>query len=144
MKKHTPKQTVIMIAIALVINGGSFYGGIKYDQAQRAASRGQFPSGQMGQFGGQQNGGQKGMRAGGNFVGGEILSKDDKSITIKLQDGGSKIVFLSASTQIMKSTAGSLEDLAVGTVVTTTGPANPDGSITAQSIQTRPATTTKQ
>lgn len=119
----------------IIISGVSFFGGMKYTASQNPVStRGV--------------GFQRGIRTGGTgggFVTGEIISKDDKSVTIKLRDprqpdgqGGSKIIFLSASTSIMKSILGSLGDITVGEQITATGNTNADGSITAQSIQMRP------
>ena len=85
------------------------------------------------------NGTQRGARQGANggVVSGQILSQDAKSITLKLNNGGSKIIFLSDTTQIMKSTTGAVADLTTGENLMVNGTANADGSITAQTIQIR-------
>lgn len=127
----------------VIIGGGAFYGGMKYAQSQ-TPTRGQFSNGQgmgNGQFPGGPGGGTRGGVNGG-FTAGEIISKDETSITIKMQDGSTKIVLVGSSAQVMKSTTGSIDDLAVGTQVTITGSANSDGSVTAQSVQIRPAGST--
>lgn len=128
----------ILVVIALVaVGAGSFYGGMQYG---KKANGGDDRGARFAQFGGGRGGrGGVGAPANGGFVAGEILSKDDKSITIKLRDGGSKIVFVSGSTQVMSSVAGTVKDLKVGDQVTTMGTANSDGSVNAQSIQIRPA-----
>ena len=72
-------------------------------------------------------------------IAGEVLSKDDKSVTLKLRDSGSKIIFFSDSTQITKSAGGSAKDLTVGQEISATGEANSDGSVNAQTIQIHPA-----
>lgn len=138
MKKILP----IIIAL-IIIGGGAFYGGMKYTGSRSPA--GQFSRGDLSNAGGRVLfGGPGGQRGGAGFVAGEILSKDDKSITIKLPDGGSKIVFFSDSTEIAKSVNGSISDLEVGKTVTANGTANSDGSITAQSIQLGPEITPSQ
>jgi ribosomal protein S1 len=71
-------------------------------------------------------------------VSGEIISQDDKSITVKLQDGSSRIVILSDQTEINKTSEGSKEDLKTGERITTFGTENSDGSVTAQNVQLNP------
>ncbi|MCX6739243.1 MAG: hypothetical protein NT098_04320 [Candidatus Parcubacteria bacterium] len=140
MKVRTKKQIGIMVAITIVLCGLSFYGGMKYSGSQSLNKRAEF----AGQFGGVQNGAKRtGMMRGGvgGMVSGEILSKDAKSITVKDRTGGSKMVFLGATTEVMKSAQGTIDDLAVGTSIITNGTPNADGSITAQTIQIRPAGT---
>jgi len=150
MKKLIP----IVIITAVVVGGGAFYGGMKYQESktpQRPAA-GNFQNLQnlspeerqqrlqeLGTNAGGSRAGRTGGQAGGGFTSGEIISRDDKSITVKLQDGGSKIVFLSDSTEVTKSAQGSLGDLTVGTQISVNGTANSDGSVTAQTIQLRPA-----
>jgi hypothetical protein len=99
--------------------------------------------GQMGQMrtmNGNTPGGATGARGGmmGGMTSGEIVSKDDTSVTIKLTDGGSKVVFLSTSTTIGTMSTGSLDDLSTGTNVIVVGSTNADGSVTASTIQIRP------
>lgn len=149
------KKIIINIASIIVIGGVSFYTGIKYGQGKILAAnktangewanlsneerqaRIQAGAANMGNISRQASG----MRANSNngTVMGEILSKDDKSVTIKLRDGGSKIIFFSASTQITKSAASAPDDLKVGENLIANGNANQDGTINAQSIQIRPA-----
>ena len=73
---------------------------------------------------------------GGGMIG-DVLSKDDKSITVKLCDGGSKIVFYISSTIVRQTTEVIINDIKEGTPIIVQGQANPDGSVTAQSIQLR-------
>ena len=134
------KTLLIVIVVAVVVGAGAFYGGMKYGQSKITAniSRLGFQNGQMGVSGTGSLNGTVGNRAGGGFVTGEIISKDDKSITVSIQNGGSKIVFFSDTTKITKSTDGLVGDLATGKEVQVTGTVNSDGSVTAQTIQLRP------
>jgi hypothetical protein len=129
------------VIVVIIVGCGSFYGGMKYASASRSANmRGAF-----GQAGGLPGAvGATGTRArqgvaGGGFINGDIVSMDDKSITVKSKDGSSKIVFLSGTTEIGKFVTGALSDLTAGLTVMVTGKTNSDGSVTAQSIQIRPA-----
>jgi len=137
----------IAIIVVVVVGAGSFYGGMRYGQSKSSAGGGldnlsaEQRQVRFQQMGGANAGGQRGTRTGNGSAAGEIISKDANSVTVKLNDGGSKIVFFSTSTQVMKFSTGSLNDLVVGENITISGTANQDGSVTAQSIQLRPATT---
>lgn len=138
------KFMVVGAVVLVAVAGGSFYGGMQYqkgDAAEGAQFRGGFAEGGMGQRqGGMGAGGTRMTQGmGGGFTMGEIISKDATGITIKMQDGSTKIVLVGESTQVMKSAAGSAADLVVGESVTVTGAADQNGIITAQSVQLRPA-----
>ena len=140
MKKLLP----IIIAI-IIVGGGIFYGGMKYGEVK--SPLGQF-SGQNFQnlseeerqqlfqgnmAGSAQRGITRGAEAG--FLTGEIINKDEQSLTLKIPDGGSKIIFFSDSTQISKTTEGSINDVEIGKQITVNGDQNSDGSYTAKTIQ---------
>lgn len=146
------KLIIIIIAVAVVVGGGAFYGGMKYVQGSGAGARGQFSRSnfqnlspeerqqrfqELGANGAGGMGARGGMNSGG-FTAGEIISKDASSVTIKMQDGSTKIVLVGSSTQVMKSTTGSFNELTTGANVTVMGTVNSDGSVTAQVIQLRP------
>lgn len=133
MKKILP----IFIIAVIVVGAGAFYSGMKYGQNQRKQTQ-KFQAANAG--GGMMKNNRLGGGGGGkgDFSTGEIIAKDDKSITLKMGDSGSKIIFFSDSTKIEKFTQGTVADLAIGKTIVATGKANPDGSITAQSIQLRP------
>lgn len=127
-------KNINTIAIVLLIAGlgGGFLIGAQYQKSQKPA--GQFNAGQGRRSGGQQNGGNS------RPVVGEILSADDKSMTVKLPDGSSKIVLFSANTQINKTATVAVADLTVGQRVAVFGSGNSDGSITAANISLNPQT----
>ncbi len=128
------KENIIKIVVVVIIVAGiAFYAGIKYGSSKNT----QTQAG-SGQFRANLNGGNRAVRQGGAFITGEIITKDAQSVTVKLREGGSNIVFLNSSTTIQKSSVGSLNDIITGTQVTITGSKNPDGSMNAQSIQIRP------
>jgi len=139
MKKTIP----IFVALILVIGGGAFYGGMKYQQ-----SKGSFGNLTRQNFqnlseeqrqqllqGNIRRSFQRGIGgAGSNFLSGEVIAKDEQSLTLKIPDGGSKIVFFSTSTQISKMTDGSINDIEIGKQIMVSGSQNSDGSYTANTI----------
>ncbi|MDD3284746.1 MAG: hypothetical protein PHZ07_04085 [Patescibacteria group bacterium] len=131
------KKILLIILVILIVGGGAFYAGLSYGKTKVVKNIPMnFDNNRMGsQIGNTKRTGQ----GNGSAINGEILSKDDKSITMKLNDGGSKIGFFTASTTISKSTEGIKDDLVSGKQVMVFGSANSDGSINIQSIQLRDA-----
>lgn len=134
MKKILP----IIIVALVVVAGGAFYGGMEYAQSKTIARN--FGQGNQQRFQGPGSN-TSSSQSGSGMTNGDIIAKDDKSITVKLQNGSSKIIFYSDATQVGKFTSGTASDLAVGETATINGQTNSDGSITAQSIQIRPKPT---
>jgi hypothetical protein len=125
-------KIIVAIIVLLLVGGGAFYGGILYGKSQN--TRPSFAGGSF-QTRINRNGAN-----GSSFISGNIITKDSSSITLQLQNNnGSKIIFYSGTTQINKFASGTADDLATGTTVSIVGTTNSDGSITAQSIQIRPA-----
>lgn len=135
-------KKIILGVVGVLILVGVFYAGMSYGQNSASASNvtGMNKTGQFGMRGNRING--------GGFTSGQIIAKDANSITVQIINGdpnttnttgtGSKIIFLDGNTTITKMASGSMTDLINGTAVSITGNANPDGSITAKSIQIRP------
>lgn len=127
------KHLVGFLLVAAIVGGTAFYGGTIY--AKRGSSG--VPSDRGGNFRGAGGPGGQGRAAGG-FTGGEVISKDAASFTVKTMDGGSKIIFYSTSTNVNKMVSGSMDDVAQGTEVTVMGTPNQDGSVAATTVQIRP------
>lgn len=132
------KKNIINLTVLVVVAVGSFYVGT-VTAKNNTPTRGQFiGSGMMGENG--QYSGMRGARGGG-VTAGAVISKDATSITVKAQDGSTKIVLISPSTLVTKSATGTIDELVVDKEVVVTGKANTDGSITAQSVQLRATST---
>ncbi len=135
------KKIIPIAIIAIILSGvGGFYGGLKYGQSKNSLGNVNFSPDQMARF--QQSGGTNrrvtgatGQGQNGGMTAGEILSKDDSSLTVKLRDGGSKIVFYSPKTVVSRMATGTADELVAGENVIVNGSANADGSVVAQSIQ---------
>ncbi len=126
------KSLIMTVVAVLIVGVVAFYGGMQYQQRQRP----NFAGLRGGQNGQQFQG--RGNLQGARPINGEIISQDDKSITVKMQDGSSKIVILSDQTMINKSSEGSKSDLKTGEKVAVFGTENSDGSVTAQNVQLNP------
>lgn len=131
---HVAVMALVMFVIAVVCSGVGYKIGGKISQVKRFA---QF--GQMGQKDGQMPrlrqgfGGQVGQ--GRRHTEGEILSVDDKGVTVKLADGSSKIVLFSDKTTFATSSTIDKSKIVVGGKVDIVGDPNTDGSVSAASVQ---------
>lgn len=136
------KDLPVIAAVILLVGGGAFYGGMKFGEANAAKNAPRFGTFDRGTQRGTQNGAFGGRMMGGtrgdDFANGEIIAKDAQSITIKLRDGGSRIVFLPETATVSKMTTGTRDDLSVGIRIMATGSKNTDGSLTAKNLQLLP------
>lgn len=137
MKKALVPFLVVLI---IVVGAGAFYGGMVYGKSQSKSSAQQRFSQAGGGFGGGAAGATRrgAGQTGGGFINGQILANDGKTMTVKINTGGSKIVFLSDTTEIGKMASGTPSDLIVGQNVMVNGKTNTDGSVTASTVQIRP------
>lgn len=120
---------IVVAAVALAVGFGAGYVVHQPQNPSAGFGGGSFAqTGRRGAMGG----------SGNTFVDGQIIAMDATSLTLQLRNGNSQIVFYSTSTPILKLAAGSAADLSSQKEITVTGTQNPDGSITAQSIQLRP------
>lgn len=131
MNKNMKKTIIFSIIILIIAASSSFYGGMIYAQSK---SRNNFQE-RFQQTGVPSNGEKVNNFQNSGFVSGEIISKDNESITVKLKNGGSKIIFYSDSTEIKKMADALIEDIDIGKNVNINGDANQDGSIIAKLIQ---------
>jgi hypothetical protein len=129
-------KSVYVFILLAVVGAASFFGGMKFQESKRGQFQRIGSDGNMMQFRGP-NGASGGTfnRQGYQPVGGEIIKKDDTSLTLKLEDGSSKIIILGDSTKINKAEEVKKEDLKEGEKVVVFGTTNSDGSVTAQNVQ---------
>jgi hypothetical protein len=142
------KNTMLIVAVLLIIValGSGFFAGMQYQKSQNPfanAGGGQYANRN---FGAGAAGGQgfagRGTGAGGGQrftpVRGQILSLGSNTLTVKQQDGTTKIVVIGTSTTFVNTQKAAISDLKTGDTVMVVGGANSDGSITASDIQINP------
>jgi len=129
------KKLIPIIAAFIIVAGGAFYGGMRFQEYQTKSRFGKMASGMPGL--GRSGASNANVNRRGSMIDGEIISKDDKSITVKTQDGSTKIVYFTDSTTVAKQAKVSSSDLTNGLKVMVNGQANSDGSIAALNIQIR-------
>lgn len=124
-------QTLITVLIAIIVGGAGFFGGMQFEKSKTASNP-------TNNFAAMRNG--TGTRFGnrnGNGSG-QVISQDSNSLTIKLNDGSSKIILLSSNTKFSKTDAAALSDIKAGDRIMVVGTPNSDGSETAETIFINP------
>ncbi len=128
-KENKNKHLIIIVGLVFII--AIISGGIGYKIGEkRSIVRRTF------QFRGREN--QPMTRDRTKTINGEVVSIDDKSITIKMADGSSKIILLTDKTIVNKAEITNIADLTLGEKVMIFGTDNSDGSISATNIQLNP------
>lgn len=133
------KEKIVLGIIVVVLMTASFYSGVRYGGKKSVTPFGQGD--RLMTNSAQRNGSRTAF---GGAIMGDIIAKDQTSITIKTREGSSRIVFFATSTQISKSSTSTADDLDIGASVTVNGSSNTDGSLNAQMIQIRPISATMQ
>lgn len=133
------KQLPLAIVIAVVLLAASFFAG-RWSVSSKAGQNGFSRNGGPGQSAMMAGNfrGKNGQVGRGGMVSGEIINKDEKSLTLKLANNGSKIIYFSASTTVSQMATATPSDLNVGQSVMASGSTNTDGSVSATMIQVRP------
>lgn len=127
----TINKQYLTIILIIVVGVTAFFGGMQYQKTKLSQNRfADMQNGRNNQFFRNRNGAKP--------VNGEIVSQDDKSITVKLGDSSSKIVILTKGTIINKTSQANVSDLKTGEKVVVFGNENSDGSITALNMQLNP------
>lgn len=137
------KYGIVMVIILAVGCGASFYVGMHYEKnsLQKQGLIRSFDGTQRNRpdrGSGTAGGARFGIGSNGGFVTGNVIAKDDTSITIGTRDGGSRILYFSDLTTVGRAVPGSLDDVKVGAQITANGKTNQDGSFSAEQIQLRP------
>ena len=126
------RNVVISAALALIIGLG--IGHYTAGNASAATTRSGFGGGTRVTFQG-----RGGNQANAGFVAGSIAKMDSESVTLSTRDGSSHLILFTPDTSVLKSVEGTTTDLKIGQDVVVTGSTNSDGSVSAQTIQIRPA-----
>lgn len=130
-------KKIIIALVAVVLVGAGFFGGIAYQGSKTTSGMqsgpGNLTAAQRAKFAA--NGGPGRVGRGGGMVEGTVVSIANDSMTIKLANGGSTVVYLGSSTTYAAVSTDAKSKLVAGASVsvTTTGGATSNGMNNAAS-----------
>ncbi len=124
------KNILLVVILVIIVGAAGFFAGVKYQQSKQP-SRSDFQN----RMGTRQDLPGNQRPAGSQMIRGEVISRDQESVTVKLPDESSKIILISENTAINKTTEGSIDDLENGQQVMVFGQQNSDGTVSAANIQ---------
>ena len=128
------KNSIITGVVALVVGLGVGYFGAGFiHPATAQMARGNFTGAGFAGAGG------AGRTGGNGLLSGTVAASDSGSLTLNTRDGSSHVVLITPSSTVSKSVNGTLSDVSTGATIIVTGTTNSDGSVSASSIQLRPA-----
>ncbi len=125
-------KQIITGVVALIVGLGIGYFGAQAMTPARTAGTFAGRTGAAGTF-------TRGGAAGAGLLSGTVAAEDSGSITLDTRDGSSHVVLINPATTVQKSVSGTMSDVAVGSTVVVMGTTNSDGSVSATSVQLRPA-----
>jgi hypothetical protein len=139
------QKIILACTITAVVAGTLGYvGGVKMSGMRRTVQFGGGERNVMMTRGGEGNStaqkpsGNVGRIMGPRSTIGEVIAKDANSMTVKMNDGSSRIIILSDKTTYRISSDANLDKIEVGTKIAAFGETGSDGSITATSIEINP------
>lgn len=123
------KNIIVVGVVALLIGiAGGYFGGQALTPKRPAGeARGVGANGQFRQ-----------ATSGPRNTFGQIQDINADRLTLKTRDGSSQIILLTSDTTYEKTASATQSDFQTGASVVINGKANPDGSVTATSVQTAP------
>lgn len=137
------KKNILLVLIATVfIICSSFYAGVRYEKNVKIPFESRLTAG----LSNIRNQSVSAPRALGNRfqrdaeggnISGKVVSNENNTVTVQLQNGGTKLVIVPLSAVVTKSNVVKISDITNDQYVMVSGKINTDGSITAQSIQIR-------
>jgi hypothetical protein len=131
------KNLIIAVVVTAIIAGGiGFAGGRQVAEKRKVTQDGNMITGDQsdrtGRFGSPSKSPNRGIR--GGFVSGQIISRDATSMTVKLPDGNTRIVFLGANLEVTAYSSSTQAALVVGSHVRVSGETADAGALTARRV----------